>query len=694
MTVTSDPSAAVLTGLRVVDLTVEIGELAGRLLGDLGADVVRVEPPGGSPSRRLPPFAPDGSGLWWLYRNSNKRGVVVDLDAERDRAHLEELVAGADVVFESSPSPEREAHGLGGRALAERYPHLVVASMTWFGLTGPYADLVATDDVVLGMCGWLAAAGLSTREPLLVPGSLPSDAVGVMGALAALTALWQRRTTGRGQLLDLSAFEAAIQVDTWSIVNASAIANAGMDARRLRNGEDSLYPTIRTRDGWIRLVLLSPRQWRSLWEWMGSPEAFADPYWEQTFARFENRDVLHPMFDEFFSAMGMVEAAAEGQRRGVVVMPILKPDDILVDEHFRSRSTFVDAELAPGVQAPVAAGFFQVDGARAGYRTPPPDADAGTVVAWTDTSEPVAQSAATPAQEIPAPSRGPLSNLLVVDFGHGGVGVQAGRMLAENGADVVKVETRSYPDFMRIIMGREMTPSFASSSRSKRSFGVNLKAPEGRELAKRLVAQADVVIENNSTGTMADLGLGFDDLAAVNPRLVYVSSQLLGSRGTHASWLGYGPSVQAYGGLTDLWSYADGPPVGGNSNHPDLLVGHLCALVALAGLVGRDRIGHGMHCEVAQVETVAGTLGDLLLAEALAPRSVRPVGNDDERGAPWGVFPCAGDEEWCVVTVRGDADWEAFRKVMGDPEWAADLRWATHDGRREGRVELAARVAE
>ena len=212
------------------------------------------------------------------------------------------------------------------------------------------------------MCGWLAAAGLSNRDPLLVPGSLPSDAVGVMGVLASLAALWQRRVTGRGQLLDVSAFEAAIQVDTWSVVNTSAIANAGMDARRLRNAQDSLYPTIRTRDGWIRLVLLSPRQWRALWEWMGSPEAFADPYWEQTFARFENRDVLHPMFDEFFASMGMVDAAAEGQRRGVVVMPILKPDDILADEHFRSRETFVTAEIAPGLTAPVTAGFFQLDG--------------------------------------------------------------------------------------------------------------------------------------------------------------------------------------------------------------------------------------------------------------------------------------------------------------------------------------------
>ena len=696
MTPASEPRPGALAGLRVVDLTVEIGELAGRLLADLGAEVVRVEPPGGSPSRKLPPCAPDGTGLWWLYRNSNKHGAVLDLDAVGDRARLHELLAGADVLLDSASPGTRDAQGLGAAALSARYPRLVVASLTWFGLTGPYADYVATDDVVLAMCGWLAAAGLSTRDPLLVPGSLPSDAVGVMGALATLAALWQRRTTGRGQLLDLSAFEAAIQVDTWSIVNASAIANAGMNARRLRNAEDSLYPTIRTRDGWIRLVLLSPRQWRALWEWMGSPEAFADPYWEQTFARFENRDVLHPMFDEFFAPMGMVEAAAEGQRRGVVVMPILKPDDILADAHFRSRGTFVDGEIVPGLTVPVTAGFFELDGVRAGFRhgAPTLDGDARTGRGWVDTSDPVAQSAATPAQAVPAPARGPLSDVRVVDFGHGGVGVQAGRMFAENGADVVKVETRSYPDFMRIIMGTEMTPSFASSSRSKRSFGVNLKTAEGRELAKRLVAMADVVIENNSTGTMADLGLDYAELSALNPRLVYVSSQLLGSRGEHAGWLGYGPSVQAYGGLTDLWSYADGPPVGGNSNHPDLLVGHLCALAGLAGLLGRDRTGEGVHCEVAQVETVVATLGDLLLREALAPGSVRPVGNDDERGAPWGVFRCAGDEEWCVVCVRDDADWEALRKAMDDPEWAADPRWATSEGRRAGREELAARVGE
>ena len=691
-----------LAGLRVVDLTVEVGELAGRLLADLGADVVRVEPPGGSPARALPPFAPGGTGLWWLYRNSNKRGLTLDLDVETDRARLHGLLGGADVLLDSAPPGARDAQGLGASALTARYPRLVVCSLTWFGLEGPYASYTATDDVVLAISGWLAAAGLSNRDPLLCPGSIPSDAVGVMGALATLAALWQRRVTDRGQLLDLSAFEAVIQVDTWSVVNASAIANAGMDARRLRNAQDSLYPTIRTSDGWIRLVLLSPRQWRSLWEWMGSPEAFADPYWEQTFARFENRDVLHPMFEEFFAPMAMMDAAIEGQRRGIVITPILKPDDILADGHFASRETFVDAEIAPGLTVPVTAGFFQVDGTRAGYRAAAPSVGATDGGGWAAGAAPSDSDRAGEDAGPPAPAAGPLAGVRVVDFGHGGVGVQAGRMFAENGADVVKIETRSYPDFMRVIMGKEMTPSFASSSRSKRSFGVDLKRPEGLELAKRLVAMADVVIENNSTGTMADLGLGYETLAELNPGLVYVSSQLLGSRGTRAMWLGYGPSVQAYGGLTDLWSYADGGPVGGNSNHPDLLVGHLCAVAGLAGLLRRERTGEGAHCEVAQVEAVVATLGDLLLAEALAPRSVRPVGNDDERGAPWGVFRCAGDEdplnenpgseEWCVVCVRDDADWAALRTAMGDPEWAADARWSTPDGRRAGRDELAGRV--
>ncbi|HJO20260.1 MAG TPA: CaiB/BaiF CoA-transferase family protein, partial [Acidimicrobiales bacterium] len=287
-----------------------------------------------------------------------------------------------------------------------------------------------------------------------------------------------------------------------------------------------------------------------------------------------------------------------------------------------------------------------------------------------------------------------LAGLRVVDFGHGGVGVECGRMLAEYGADVVKVESRTYPDFIRLVLGSEMTPAFASSSRSKRGFGADLKHPDGIAVVRELVKRADVVIENNSTGTMANLGLAYDDLHALNPGLVMVSSQLMGSRGPFADWNGYGPTLQSVGGLSWLWKFDDGdPPPGSPAIHPDHLAGRVCALFAAAALFARNRSRRGAHIEIAQVEALMATLGDLFLAEGLAPGSVRPMGNDSLRGAPWGVFPCVGDERWCVICVRDDADWASLREAMDDPAWAVDDRFDSADGRLAHRREVNAGVA-
>jgi len=201
------------------------------------------------------------------------------------------------------------------------------------------------------------------------------------------------------------------------------------------------------------------------------------------------------------------------------------------------------------------------------------------------------------------------------------------------------------------------------------------------------------VIENNSTGTMAALGIGWDELRAANPALVMLSSQLLGARGPRAAWTGYGPSVQAYGGLSTQWAFpGDRLPPGTTSNHPDMLAGHLCAVATLAALFGRGASGSGGHVEMAQVDALIATIGDLLMAESLAPGGAEPDGNDDLRGDPWGVFPCAGDQEWCVICVRGDADWAGLRRAMGNPDWAADAGLAAAPGRRSRRDELTGQV--
>ena len=284
----------------------------------------------------------------------------------------------------------------------------------------------------------------------------------------------------------------------------------------------------------------------------------------------------------------------------------------------------------------------------------------------------------------------PFRGLRVLDFGVGAVGVEVGRFFAEYGADVVKVESSSAPDFIRTITPEGMNPAFASSSRSKRSLGVNVKDARGLALVRRMAKRADVLIENNGAGVMDRLGLGYETLAAENPRLVYFSSNLTGSRGPWASWIGYGPSTHPVSGMQHLWNYPEDEerPAGSTNIYPDHFVGRLGALAALAGLFQRERSGRGYHAEAAQFEGAIGFIGDLLARESVAPGTVHPQGNASDEGAPWGAYPCAGEDEWCAICVRSDAEWRLLRSAIGEPEWAARGEYDTALGRIAAREEL------
>ncbi len=667
-----------LAGLRVLDMANERAELCGRVLADLGADVVRLEPPAGSPSRRMPPVA-GGRSAFFEVRNFNKRAAVVDLSSDQARDRLLDLLGRADVWIETTKPGRLAALRSGSVELSARFPHLVVASITDFGQTGPYRDFEATDDVLTAIGGEIFRSGAVGRPPLLVPGSFAYDVAGVMGAFAVLTAHWQRLETGRGQHLDFSILEACAQVTDWSLANYSAIAGTGGPYLEVRAGSGIVYPMYRCKDGYVRLVILSPRQWHALREWLGDPEFLKDPHWDSLLGRMSiQEDVLDPLYAELFMTMGMSELSAEAQRRGIVMTPVMHPRAVLEAEHFRARGSFVGVDFPDGLTGQVAAGVLEVDGQRTGLRTPAPsigEHDAAIEDSWPDRRD--------AGQSRPAPRRRPLEGLLVLDFGHGGVGVEVGRLFAEYGADVIKIESRAYPDFIRLVGGSEMSPSFASSSRSKRSLGINIKTADGLQLIKKLIARADVVIENNSTGTMDDLGIGWSTLRQINPRVVMVSSQLMGSTGPWSGWLGYGPSTRPAGGMTWLWNFPDGGmPPGAGVIFPDHLVGRVGAVAGMAGLVGRARTGHGAHFEAAQVETVLTCMAQFFLKESLEPGSVQPQGNRREQGAPWGVYQSAGEERWVVITCRNDDDWAGLRKALGEPDWAADPALASAEGRR------------
>ena len=632
-------AAKPLEGLRVVDCTVVHGELAARLLADLGAEVVKVEPPGGFPGASPGPAA---RGRVAVVRGAQRRQAgrrARPGRRGRPRA-LPDLLDHADVLVCSSAEL---ADGLDVDGLAAAHPHLVVAAVTPFGLTGPWAAWEATDAVLSATSGMSFKAGLPDREPLPTPGFMCHDIGSSTAAFGVLCALWQSLSSGAGQVLDVSLNEAVAQTADWSLPNTSARLLAGEDVVDVRNGSGPVYPIFRCRDGYVRLIVLSPRQWHSMRAWLGEPEYLQDEEYDGFPARLAISDaVLNPLYEELFADMSVEQVSEEAQARGIVCTPVLDPPRVLTNEHFESRGTFTDLEVAPGVTARTSSGYYEIDGQRVGPAAPPPAPGEHTDRVFAALGEARRATGAPPAPVAP------LEGLRVMDFGHGAVGVEAGRMFADYGAEVIKIETRTYYDFIRVITGTEMGPSFASSNRTKLGLGINAKHPEGRELLRKLAALSDVAIENASTGAMDNIGAGYADLSDANPSIVMASSQLMGSRGLWADWRGYGPSTQAPGGLSYLWSYADTEaPAGTGAIFPDHFVGRLCAVASLAMLIGRSRgVLTGGHVEVAQVEAVIGVLADLLAAESLDAGSVRPLGTRNEQGAPWGLYRCEGREEW------------------------------------------------
>ena len=654
-------ATSLLAGLRVIDMADEKGETCGRFLADLGADVIRVEPPGGGRSRRLPPFH-GTSSLSFAVRNANKRGVTLDLAAPAHRERLLTLLDSADIWIETTRPGSLAALGLGPDVALARNPELVITSITDFGQTGDYRDWEGNDSVHAAMSGILSRSGLAGRDPLHTPPGMTHETTAIQAAWATLVAYANRLETGRGDHVDFSILEAAAQIVD-PAHGAASVSRASAFPTTRGRPEAGLYPIFPCADGYVRVVVLAPRQWRAMRAWLGEPAAFQDERYDTIPARLEASAELHELYAALFAGMTKDAIAAEGQARGVPVAPVLDVSEVLASPHFRARGAFVDAEVAPGVHGRLPSGFLEIDGARIGFRHRAPEPgehnDDLSRVPGERPAQPRAANRAMPSL--------PLAGLRVVDFGIIVIGNEIGRLFADQGADVIKVENRAFPDAARVGYGGKLSQSFVAGSRNKRSFGVNLRTPDGVAVLKRLVAGADVVLENFKPGTLEKLGLGYESLRAVNPDVVMLSTNALGSTGPWSRWLGYGPLVRCVSGITSLWRYPEdelgfGEPT---TIYPDHYGARVCAAAVLAALIRRRRTAAGAHLESAQAEMIVNHLADTFLAASLGDAH-------GDTGAPWGIYPCAGDDEWCVITVRDDEQWLALRRVLGDPEWAAD----------------------
>jgi benzylsuccinate CoA-transferase BbsF subunit len=268
-----------------------------------------------------------------------------------------------------------------------------------------------------------------------------------------------------------------------------------------------------------------------------------------------------------------------------------------------------------------------------------------------------------------------LTQLRVLDFCWVGAGAFVTRILADLGAEVIKVESNAHPDNLRLSgpykAGAERLENsgyFASRNSSKKSFALNMTNVQARKLALRLASASSIVTNNFRPGVMDKWGLGYSEIASINPSVIYLSMPMQGARGPHSQFIGFGSTIAALCGLTSLGGFPGRAPIGTGTHYPDHIPNPGHALVALlAAIYHRDRTGEGQYIELAQIESTVNILGPLVLQCSATGESPQRCGNRRLDFVPCGVFPCTLPDTWCAIEVQTDSQWRGLRTALGEP---------------------------
>ncbi|MFQ5697029.1 MAG: CaiB/BaiF CoA transferase family protein [Myxococcota bacterium] len=715
-----------LEGVRVL----ELGELvsaayATKLMADLGASVVKVEPPQGERARRRGPFPggtpdPEQSGLF-LYLNTNKRGVTLDLDAREDRETLDRWIERSDILVHNLPPARADALRLDGPALWRLRPELVVCSITPFGRTGPYRDYRAEELTTTNAGGWAYLTPGASEEvdspPLKAYGHQADFQSGLTGAMAALAAYLRARRTGVGEQIDLSN-----QAVIASLLEAALVTTtyAGLVPTRLGRRALNPWRIFRCQDGLIFLCTIEQDQWERLVDLMGHPDWSELEVFRDFGGRLENADLLETFVQEWIGRWKVDDLYREGQKRRICFAPVFGMADLAVQRHLAERGFFVPVDhpvagtvTHPGAPYRLSNGAWRIraPAPRLGEHDAklrelepsesPPRPPPSTAVAPAADPRPPAAAAGRRATSRPPLSGRPLEGVRVADLSWVWAGPFCAMQLAHLGADVIKIESYARPDLGRRlpIFAPDVEPSLNASgyfnqwNQGKRSLRLNLGQPGAVEVAKRLIARCDVVVDNFATGVMERLGLGYPALRALRPDLIAASISGYGQTGPSRDYMAYGPAIGPLCGLSSLTGYRGGEPRELGISLGDPTAGITAAMAICAALVARERTGRGEYIDVSLWEASAALVAEGWMEFAINGREPERVGNRDPWMAPHDCFPCRGDDTWISIACASNAEWSALCDVI-DPALGRDERFASAASRKAHEDEIERQITQ
>src|SRR5262245_32815065 len=687
-----------LSPYRVLDLTDTRAELASFVLAGMGADVIKVEVPGGSTSRQAVPIDAaqprDMQSLRFHAFNRGKRSVVLDLTSVQGRDQFMRLVASADFLFENFPPGEMKARGLDFDALREVKPDLVYVAITPFGQDGPYAKHLATDLTISAMGGAVALNGEPDRRPLRsrVPQTWYHGAM--EGVVGAMLAHHRRLTTGQAQFVDVS-IQAAV---FWTGLNAMiAHAIQGRNVERsgtvLQLSTASIPLCYPCKDGEVVLVATLATL-KALIPWMVSSgvvsQAWADAEdWESYETRMltaapltHTVEHVRAMITKFTLAHTKSELFLGGIARNATLAAVNTTADVLGIEHLTIRDFWRELKLPDGRTLRAPGAYVKASKTPIEWTRPAPRAGEHQKEVF-DALRPKPVSADSAARvsarsELPARAL-PLAGVKFADFSWIGVGPITAKALADHGANVIRIETDEPVDRLRLVgpfkddvIGINRCQFFASFNTSKRSLNLNLKHPQGIAIAKKLIAWADVVLDSFTAGTMDKLGLGYDFARRINPSVIMASTCLMGQTGPAGRLSGYGYHAAAVSGFYEITGWDDRPPAGPFNAYTDTIAPRFLAASLMAALDHRRRTGEGQFIDQAQMESSLHFLSPELLATQITGKSPRRAANESPTAAPHDTFPCLGQDQWCAIAVVTDEKWRALVKVLCRPAWPRD----------------------
>jgi crotonobetainyl-CoA:carnitine CoA-transferase CaiB-like acyl-CoA transferase len=702
-----------LSPYRVLDLTDSRAALGPLILAGLGADVIKIEPPEGCSSRREPPIdlaLPRGlESLRFHALNRGKRAIALDLDAEPGRRCFRELVASADFLFENAAPGAMTARALGFEDLRAVNPRLVYVAISPFGQDGPYAHHLASDLTLAAMGGMMALNGEADRPPVRITVPQTWYHAAAESAVGALVAHYRRLATGEAQFVDVSVQAAVF----WTGLNAMiAHAIQGKDVER--SGTLLQLSTFTTplvypcADGEVVLITTTATLTRLI-PWLiedgtVSSEWAARENWLTYEARMlTGAGLTHALSEvqekirQFCAKYKKAELFARGVAEGVTIAPVNTVADVLALEQLEARRYWQPYRAGERILR-AAGAFVKLSRTPVSFPRQAPAVGEHADEIVSSLEQPPERAVTTPAS---APPALPFAGVKIADFSWIGVGPITAKYFADHGATVVRVETVHPADRLRLVgpfkdnvAGPNRCQFFASFNTSKLSLALNLKMPEGLEVAKRLVAWADICLDSFTAGTIADLGLGYDVVREINPSIIMASTCLLGQTGPAASLAGYGYHAAAICGFYEITGWNDRPPAGPFNAYTDTIAPRFLAATLMAALDHRRRTGQGQYVDQAQMESSLYFLAPELLDYQVSGRMPRRAGNDSPEAAPHDAYPCAGSDEWCAIAVETDAQWRALRSVLGNPEWASSRELDTAAGRRARRDSIDRELAE